>query len=62
MPLNKLKNTWSYYKRQSDLLPLEATDILEIIQASSHTYQAKTKLNYFNIVMLVLLILICQGG
>ena len=62
MLLDKLKNSWEYYKKQTDLPVLQTDDILAIIERGSINAPAKKQVLFFNIALLLMLILLCKGG
>ena len=62
MPLDNLKNAWKYNRLQSDLAPLQDSEILEIIQLESDHYWSRSQLFYVNVAVLLLLVFVCQSG
>ncbi|MEM8524086.1 MAG: hypothetical protein AAGG68_05570 [Bacteroidota bacterium] len=62
MPIEQFKSAWKFYKFQQELLPLNAVDVLAIIEEEERMEKSSKQLIFYQLAMFLLLVFCCQGG
>ncbi|MEN0047371.1 MAG: hypothetical protein AAF806_09965 [Bacteroidota bacterium] len=62
MPIHNFKAAWKFYKLEQELPPLNAVEILAIIENDSSVRKPSKQLIFLQLAMFLLLVLCCQGG
>lgn len=62
MRLDKLKSAWSHHKFLQSVQPLEADEILAIIEYPESLNKSRAQRFLFNLMVFLVLTIFCQSG